>query len=70
MYTYVYQSPDGSVGIATGYWLNTRGNGVRFAAGARNFSHIHIVHVLGPTQPLLSSWYRGGCSRGGKAVGT
>jgi hypothetical protein len=32
---------DSSVGIALGYWLDGRGSGVRFPAGARNFSLHH-----------------------------
>jgi hypothetical protein len=37
------ESRDSSVGIALGYGLDDRGTGVRFPAGARNFSLDHRV---------------------------
>jgi hypothetical protein len=37
------ESRDSSVGIALGYGLNDRGSGVRFPAGAGNFSLKHRV---------------------------
>jgi hypothetical protein len=53
------KSLDSSVGIALGYGLDDRGSGVRFAAGAGNFSlHCHIQTGSGSTQPPIQ-WVPG-----------
>jgi hypothetical protein len=42
-YMYGYKIRDSSVGIALGYGLDDRGSGVRYPAGAGNFSLHHCV---------------------------
>jgi hypothetical protein len=59
---------DSSVGIALGYGLDERGSGVRFLAGAGNFSRHHASRTaLGPTQPI--QWIPGALSLGVKRPG-
>jgi hypothetical protein len=52
-------SRDSSDGIATGYWLNGRGVGVRVPAGSRIFSSPHRPDRLRGPPNLLSNGYRG-----------
>jgi hypothetical protein len=44
-HTHMYKSRGISVGIASGYGLDDWGSGVRFPAGAGNFSHPHRVQI-------------------------
>jgi hypothetical protein len=56
---------DSSVGIALGYGLDDRGSGVRFPAGAGNFSLHHRSGAHPASYPMGTSGY----FRGGKAAG-
>jgi hypothetical protein len=71
-YIYIYMvSRDSAVGIATSYWLDDRGVGVRVPVGLRLniFSFPCRPHRLWGPPNLLSNGYRG-CFLGGKAAGT
>jgi hypothetical protein len=61
---------DTSVGIALGYGLEDQGSGVRFPAGAGNFSLRHCVQTGPGSHP--ASYPKGirGSFPGGKAAGT
>jgi hypothetical protein len=63
------KSHDSSVGIALGYVLDDRGSGVRFSAGAGNFSLHHRVQNWSGAHP--DSYPRGtrGSFSEGKAAG-
>jgi hypothetical protein len=57
---------DSSVGIALGYGLDERGSGVRFPAGAGNFSlHHRVQNGSGAHQPPIQ-WVPGALSLGVK----
>jgi hypothetical protein len=63
------QSRDSSVGIALGYGLDDRGSGVRFPAGAGNFSLHHRVQHGSGANPASYLMGNRGCFLGGKSVG-
>jgi hypothetical protein len=50
--TSLIESRDSSVGIALGYGLDDRGSGVRYPAGAGNFSLSHRVQNGSGTHPV------------------
>jgi hypothetical protein len=54
-----------AVGIATGYGLNDRGDGVRVPVGSRMLSSISLRAALGSTQPAIQ-WVPGEHSPGVK----
>jgi hypothetical protein len=56
----------GSVGIATGYELDGRGNGVRVPVGAR-LSFLHVVQTGSQAHPASSPMDTEGSFLGGKA---
>jgi hypothetical protein len=62
-------SRDSSVGMATGYGLDDRMIGVRFSAGARNFSLHHRVQNGSGVQPASHPMGIRGSFSGGKAAG-
>jgi hypothetical protein len=64
-YSYSYaRNRDSSVGIATGYWLDDRGVGVRVMVGSGIFAYPYRPEwLLGPPK-LLFNGYRGLCPRG------
>jgi hypothetical protein len=59
---------DNSVGIATGYGLDNRGDGVRVPVGLKIFSSPRRLDLLQGLPSLLSIGYRG-LFPGGKAAG-
>jgi hypothetical protein len=61
------RSRDSVVGIATGYWLDDRGVGVRVPVGSRIFS-TSSRPALGSTQPPVQ-WVPGALSPGIKQQG-
>jgi hypothetical protein len=61
-------SRDSAVGIATGYWLGSRGIGVPFPAGARDFSLPYSIHTGSGAQSTSSPMGTGGSLPRGKAV--
>jgi hypothetical protein len=64
-YTDGKQSHDSSVGIALDYGLDDRGSGVRFPAGAGNFSlHHHVQNFSGAHPASYSMGTRGSFPRG------
>jgi hypothetical protein len=69
MYTFLIMSRDNSVGIATGYWLGDQMIGVRFPAGAGNFSLRHHVQTGSGARPEFYPMGKGGSFPGGKAAG-
>jgi hypothetical protein len=62
------RSRDTVVGIATGYWLDDRGVGVRVPIGSRITSSRRPDRLWCPPS-LLSNGYRGALYTGGKAAG-
>jgi hypothetical protein len=64
-----YTSQDGSVGIGTGYGLDDRIIGVRFTAGAGNFSLRHRIQTDSEAHPTSYPMGRGGSFPGGRAAG-
>jgi hypothetical protein len=62
------KSPDSSVGIATSYGLDDQMNGVRFPAGAGNFSLRHRVQTGSGAHPASHPMRTGGSFTGGKAA--
>jgi hypothetical protein len=72
----LYNSPsqimnrDSSVGIVTDYRLDDRMIGVRFPAGARNFSPLNHVQKGSGPHPFSYPIVTGGSFLGGKATGT
>jgi hypothetical protein len=60
---------DSSVGIATGCGLDDRMIGVRFPAGAGNFSLRHHVQTVCGAHPTSYSMATRGCFLGCKAAG-
>jgi hypothetical protein len=62
-------SRDSPVGTATGYWLDERMIGVRFPAGAGNFSLRHHVQTGSGSHPASYPVGTGGSFPGGKAAG-
>jgi hypothetical protein len=62
-------SRNNSVGIETCYGLDDRMIGVRFPAGAGNFSPLHHVQSGSGAHPASYSMDTGGYFPGGKAVG-
>jgi hypothetical protein len=62
-------SSDSSVGIATGYELDDRMIGVRFRAGAGNFSLRHHVQTDSGVHAAPYPMGTGGSFPGGKAAG-
>jgi hypothetical protein len=62
-------SRDSSVGIALGYGLDDRGSGVRFPAGAGNFSLDHRVKNGSGDHPASYPVGTRGSFPGGKAAG-
>jgi hypothetical protein len=65
----LYKSRDSSVGIALGYGLDDRGSGVRFPAGAGNFSLHHRVQNGSGAHPASYTMGTGRSFPGGKAAG-
>jgi hypothetical protein len=63
------ESHDGSVGIALGYGLDSRGSRVRFPAGAGNFSLQHRVQKDSGAQSASYPMGTGGSFPGGEAAG-
>jgi hypothetical protein len=63
------KSCDSSVGIALGYGLEDRGSGVRFPAGARNFSLHHRVQNGSRARPASYPMGIRVSFSGGKAAG-
>jgi hypothetical protein len=61
--------PCSAVGIATYYGLDDRGSGVRFTAGAENFSLRHRVHTGSGAHPASHPTVIGGSFPWGKAAG-
>jgi hypothetical protein len=55
--------------IATGCGLEGRGSGVRFPAGAWNFSLLHRVQTSSEVHPASYPMGNGGSFPGGKAAG-
>jgi hypothetical protein len=55
---FVVRSRDSSVGIATGYWLDDRGVGVRVLLGSRIFTSPRRLDRLWGSPNLLSNGYR------------
>jgi hypothetical protein len=66
---YVKESRDSSVGIALGYGLDVRCTGVRFPAGAGNFSLHHRVQNGSGGHPTSYPMGTGGSFPGSKAAG-
>jgi hypothetical protein len=62
-------SRDSSVGIAAGYGLDDRMIGVRFPAGAGNFSLHHCVQIGSGAHPASYPMGTRGSFPGSKAVG-
>jgi hypothetical protein len=62
-------SRDSSVGMAMGYGLDDRGSGVRFPAGAGNFSLNHSVQNGCGDHPASYPVGTTGSFLGGKAAG-
>jgi hypothetical protein len=58
-------SHDSSVGIALGYKMDDQGTGVRFLAGARNFSLHHRIQNVSGAHPSSYPMGIGGCFPGG-----
>jgi hypothetical protein len=58
-----------SIGIATGYGLDDRGAGVRFPAGAGNFSLHHRVQTGSGAHPAFYPMGTGGCFPRGEVAG-
>jgi hypothetical protein len=65
----LYVTWDSSVGIATGYGLEDRMIGVRFPAGAANFSLLYGVQTGSGAHPASYPMGSGGSYPGGKAAG-
>jgi hypothetical protein len=63
------QSRDSSVGIATGYGLDDRMIGVRFPAGAENFSLPYLVQTGSGAHPASYPVVTRGFLSRGKAAG-
>jgi hypothetical protein len=63
------KSRDSSVGIALGYGLDDQGSGVRFPAGAGNFSLHHRVQDGSGAHPASYPMSTRGSFLGGKAAG-
>jgi hypothetical protein len=68
-YTTIIGSGDSSVGIALGYGLDDQSSGVRFPAGAGNFSLNHRVQNVYGTHPASYPMDNRGSFPGGKAAG-
>jgi hypothetical protein len=62
------KSRDSIVGIALGYGLHDRGSGVRFPAGAGNFSLHHRVRTGSGAHPASYPMGTTGSFPGGKAA--
>jgi hypothetical protein len=62
-------SGDSSVGIALGYGLDDRGSGVRFPAGAGNFSLHHRIQNGSGAHPASYPMGARGSFPGGKVAG-
>jgi hypothetical protein len=62
-------SRDSSVGIATGYGLDDRMIGVRFPAGAGNFSLRRRIQTDSGVHPVSFQMVTGGSFPGGKTAG-
>jgi hypothetical protein len=62
------ESRDSSVGIALGYGLDDRGYGIRFPAGAGNFSLSHSVQNGSGAHPASYPMGTTGSFPGGKAA--
>jgi hypothetical protein len=59
IFSFTYRSRDSSVGIATGYRLDDRMIGVRFTAGAGNFSLLRRVQTGSGAHPAsypMGTW--------------
>jgi hypothetical protein len=65
----MHKSRDGSVGIALSYGLDDRVSGVRFPAGAGNFSLHHCVQNGSGAHPASYPMGTRGSFPGGKAAG-
>jgi hypothetical protein len=63
------ESRDSSVSIALGYGPDDRGSGIRFSAGAGNFSLHHCVQNGSGAHPASYPMGTGGSFPGGKAAG-
>jgi hypothetical protein len=63
-------SRDSSVGIGIGYELENRGTGIRFPAGARDFSVLHSVQTGSGAHPSSYPISTGGPFFRGKAAWT
>jgi hypothetical protein len=63
------KSRDSSVGITLGYGLDDRGSGVRFLAGAGNFSIHHRVQNGSAAHQVSYTMGTGDSFPGGKAAG-
>jgi hypothetical protein len=66
---FTFKSRDSSVGIALGYGLDNLGSGVRFPAGAGNFSLNHRVQKGSGAHPASYPMGTRGSIPGGKASG-
>jgi hypothetical protein len=68
-YIWMWCNRDSSVDIALGYVLDNRGSGVRFPAGAGNFSLNHRVQNGSGAHPASYPMGTRGSFLGGKAAG-
>jgi hypothetical protein len=58
-----------SVGIATGYWLDDRGVGIRLPEWVSYYFLLHSVQTGSPVHPASHQMGTGGSFPGGKAAG-
>jgi hypothetical protein len=61
--------PDSAVGIATSYWLDDRGVGVRVPVG-QEFSLLHVVQTGSEVHPTSYPMGTGGSFPGDKVAGS